>query len=260
MIDTHSHIYSAEFDDDRDQVMQRAADAGVTHIILPNENLDSVARLVATRDRYAGRISLALGLHPEEVHDNWSEVLDHMQPLLDQEPWVGIGEIGMDLYWDKTYRHEQMLTFERQLGWCVDRDLPFIMHCREALDEALDVLRQFDGQMPRGVFHCFTGTAAEVDRIRAVGDFAFGIGGVLTFKKSRLPEVLPVIGLEHILLETDAPYMAPVPHRGQRNESAYVADVARFMAQSLGIGVDEVDRVTTATARALFNLSQGFTS
>lgn len=255
MIDTHSHIYSAEFDDDRDQVVQRAVQAGVTHIILPNENLDSVPRLLDTAARYPGRISLALGLHPEEVHDDWDDVLRRMEPALDEHPWVAVGEVGVDLYWDKTFRRQQMQALERQLGWCCDRQLPFIVHCREALSEVLDVLRQFAGQMPRGVFHCFTGTAQDVDRIRDVGDFCFGIGGVLTFKKSRLPEVLPVIGLERILLETDSPYMAPVPHRGQRNESAYTADVARCMAQVLNVPLDEVDRATTATAIALFALT-----
>ena len=151
------------------------------------------------------RISLALGLHPEEVHDDWSDELDRMKPLLDEHAWVAIGEVGIDLYWDKTFRRQQMQALECQLGWCVDRKLPFIIHCREALDEVLDVLRQFTGQMPKGVFHCFTATASDVDRIRQVDDFYFGIGGVLTFKTSAPPEVLPVIGLDRILLETDAP-------------------------------------------------------
>lgn len=254
MIDTHSHIYSAEFDDDRDLVVQRAVNAGVTHIILPNENLDSVQRLLDTAASYPHNVSLALGLHPEEVHDDWADVLIRMEPLLDEHAWVAIGEVGIDLYWDKTFRHQQMQALDRQLSWCCDRKLPFIVHCREALDEVLDVLRQFSGQMPQGVFHCFTGTASDVERIRQVGDFYFGIGGVLTFKKSTLPQVLPVIGLDRIVLETDAPYMAPVPHRGKRNESAYVAAVAQCMAQVLGITLDKVDRMTTATARQLFNL------
>ncbi len=254
MIDTHSHIYSAEFDDDREQVMQRALDAGVTHIILPNEGPDSVSRLLDMQAQWPRHISLALGLHPEEVHDDWSNQLDRLEPQLDRHHWVAIGEVGIDLYWDKTYHHQQMQALERQLGWCVDRGLPFIIHCREALDATLDVLNQFRGQMPQGVFHCFTGTAHEVDRIRAVGDFYFGLGGVLTFKKSQLPLTVPVIGLDRILLETDAPYMAPVPHRGQRNESAYVADVARCLADVLALDLSTVDRVTTANATTLFPL------
>lgn len=254
MIDTHSHIYSAEFDDDRQQVMQRASDAGVTHIILPNENLGSVQLLLATQRQWPDHISLALGLHPEEVHDDWSDQLDRLEPLLDQHRWVAVGEVGIDLYWDKTYCRQQMHALERQLGWCCDRDLPFIIHCREALDEVLDVLGMFRGQMPRGVFHCFTGDAHDIDRIRAVGDFYFGIGGVLTFKKSTLPAVLPVITLERILLETDAPYMAPVPHRGKRNESAFVACVAQAAAQCLGTDLATVDRVTTDNAHSLFGV------
>ena len=251
MIDTHSHIYSAEFDDDRQEVMQRAVDAGVTHIVMPNENLESVQRLLDTYNRWPECVSLALGLHPEEVHDDWADVLDRLEPFFDQHPWVAIGEVGIDLYWDKTYRRQQMLALERQLAWCCARPLPVIIHCREALTEVLDVLGQFRGQMPQGVFHCFTGTPHEVDLIRQVGDFYFGIGGVLTFKKSTLPLTVPVIGLDRILLETDSPYMAPVPHRGKRNESAYVADVARCLATVLGTDLSTVDRITTDNAQRL---------
>lgn len=254
MIDSHSHIYSKEFDDDIEQVMQRAVAAGVNRIVLPNENLDSVQRLVKTQRQHPELIAIALGLHPEEVHDDWADILDRMAALLDEHSWVAVGEVGIDLYWDKSWRREQMLALERQLGWCCDRELPFVMHCREALDEVLDVLGNFRGQMPKGVFHCFTGTPREVDRIRQLGDFYFGIGGVLTFKKSTLPLTLPVIGLERIMLETDAPYMAPVPHRGKRNESAYVADVARCMAQHLNVTVEEVERITDHNATTLFGL------
>lgn len=254
MIDTHSHIYSSDFDDDREQVMLRASESGVTHIILPNENLESVARLLAMRDQYPQAISAAIGLHPEEVHDDWSDALDRMEPLLHKHPWVAIGEVGIDLYWDKTFRHQQMQALERQLGWCCDHNLPFIIHCREALDEVLDVLGCFTGQMPQGVFHCFTGTGHDVDKIRKCGDFYFGIGGVLTFKKSTLHEVLPIIGLGRILLETDSPYMAPVPHRGKRNESAFVVHVAQSIAQWLEMDVEQVDITTTHNAQTLFNL------
>lgn len=255
MIDSHSHIYSKEFEQDRDQVVQRAIEAGVRHIVLPNENNATVPLLVAMRERWPQHVSIAIGLHPEEVRHDWADELDRMEPLLHQQPWVAVGEVGIDLYWDRTYERQQVRALERQLGWCCDCGLPFVMHCRQALDQVLDVLGNFAGQMPDGVFHCFTGTAADVERIRRHGDFYFGIGGVLTFKKSELHQVLPIIGLDRIVLETDAPYMAPVPHRGKRNESAFVAAVAQSVARWMDIPLAEVERVTDANATTLFGLS-----
>ncbi|MBR1883313.1 MAG: TatD family hydrolase [Muribaculaceae bacterium] len=256
MIDSHSHIYAPEFDDDRDEMMARARAAGVSHIVLPNENLATVERLKAVRDRYPDYVSMALGLHPEEVRENWQEILDEMKLQLNQDHWVAIGEIGVDLYWDKTYREQQLEALDTQLRWCVERELPFIIHCREALDEILWVMDNFGTPLPQGVFHCFTGTVTDVEQVRRRGDFYFGVNGVVTFKKSTVHELLPIIGLDRILLETDAPYLAPVPHRGQRNESAWVAHVAQCVAQWLQTDLDVVAQVTTASATKLFHLSQ----
>lgn len=254
MIDTHSHIYCDAFDDDRDAVVARAQQAGVTHVILPNENLESVSLLSRMHEQYPRYTSLAIGLHPEEVKPGYRDVLAEMRPMLDSGDFIAVGEIGMDLYWDKTYRAEQMEALKIQLQWCQEKDLPFIMHCRDAMDEVIEVLDSLDGEIPRGVFHCFGGDANDVERLRQRGDFYFGIGGVVTFKKSTLPQLLPVIGLDRILLETDAPYMAPVPNRGKRNESSFIPFINDFIAQSLGITPQEVSDVTDQNARALFNL------
>lgn len=254
MIDTHSHIYCDAFDDDRDEVVARAREAGVNHIILPNENLDSLPLLRALHQRYPEYMSMAIGLHPEEVRPDYRAVLDAMRPMLDGGEFIAVGEIGMDLYWDKTYRREQMEALKIQLQWCQEKDLPFIMHCRDAMDEVIEVLDALEGKMPRGVFHCFGGDANDVERLRQRGDFYFGIGGVVTFKKSKLPQLLPIIGLDRILLETDAPYMAPVPNRGKRNESSFIPCINDFIAQVLATTPQEVSRITDVNARSLFRI------
>lgn len=253
MIDTHSHIYCDAFDDDRDEVVARAQQAGISHIILPNENLESVKLLRRLHDQYPGYTSMAMGLHPEEVRPDYREVLDAMRPMLDSGNYIAVGEIGMDLYWDKTYRTEQMDALAIQLQWCVDKDIPFIMHCRDGMDEILEVM---DGMetLPQGVFHCFGGDASDVERLRQRGDFYYGVGGVVTFKKSNLPAVLPAIGLERIVLETDAPFLAPVPMRGKRNESSYIPYINDFIATTLGVSPQEVSDVTDRNARTLFKL------
>ena len=254
MIDTHSHIYCDEFDDDRQQVVERALKAGVTHVILPNEGPASVERVKALHRAYPHCTSMALGLHPEEVKADFRDVLNGLRPMLDIDPYVAIGEIGMDLYWDKTYRDQQMEALDIQLRWCVEKGIPFIIHCREALDEILWVMDNFGKPLPAGVFHCFTGTVDDVERVRQRGDFYFGVNGVVTFKKSTVHELLPTIGLDRILLETDAPYLAPVPHRGKRNEPAYIALVRDCIASWLGVTPQTVEETTSVNAHNLFPL------
>ena len=254
MIDSHSHIYCDAFDEDREVVVQRAREAGVRHIILPNENLESVPRLVTMQAQYPEYISLALGLHPEEVHDDYLEVLTAMRPMLDQYSVVAVGEIGIDLYWDKTWHEQQRHALDIQLHWCHELDVPFIMHCREALDDILDVIDNLDCPVPQGVFHCFTGTPDDVERICRRGDFYFGVNGVVTFKKSTVSQLLPVIGLDRLLLETDAPYLTPMPHRGKRNESAYIPLVNDFIANALAISPEAVSVATDINAIRLFKI------
>lgn len=254
MIDSHSHIYCDAFDEDREVVVARAREAGVRHIILPNENLESVSRLAALHEQYPDYISMTLGLHPEDVHDDYLDVLEQMRPMLDRYPVVAIGEIGIDLYWDKTWREQQRRALEIQLHWCHERDLPFIIHCREGLDDILDVIDHLDCPVPRGVFHSFTGTPREVESIRERGGFYFGVNGIVTFKKSTVSQLLPVIGLDRLLLETDSPYLAPVPNRGKRNESANIPFINNFVAQSLGISPEEVSAATDRNVINLFRL------
>lgn len=255
MIDSHSHIYCDAFDEDRDAVITRAREAGVRHIILPNENVESIPRLAAMLERYPDYVSMTMGLHPEDVHDDYRAVLDTMRPMLDLYPVVAIGEIGIDLYWDKTWREQQHHALDVQLHWCHERDLPFIMHCRDALDDILDVIDHLDCPVPRGVFHSFTGTPDDVARIRERGDFYFGVNGIVTFKKSAVPQLLPVIGLDRLLLETDSPYLAPVPNRGKRNESANIPYINDFIAKSLGVSPQEVSAASDRNAARLFKLN-----
>ena len=254
MIDSHSHIYCREFNDDRDEAIARAREAGVQHIIMPNENLESVKYVVAARDAYPGYLSIALGLHPEDVDEGYEQQLAALRPLLDEYNPVAAGDIGIDLYWDKTWREQQMEALDTQLHWCKELDIPFIMHCRDALDEILSVMDNFGEALPQGVFHSFTGTPQEVELVRQRGDFYFGVNGIVTFKKSNVKDILPMVGLDRLLLETDSPYLAPVPHRGKRNESAFVAHVCDFVAQHLNVSNKEVEEATTRNAIALFKL------
>lgn len=254
MIDSHSHIYCREFNDDRDEAIARAQEAGVRHIIMPNENLESVQYVVAARDAYPGYMSIALGLHPEDVNEDYEQQLTALRPLLDQYHPVAVGEIGIDLYWDKTWREQQMEALDTQLHWCKELDIPFIIHCREALDEILSVMDNFGEPLPQGVFHSFTGTPEEVEKVRKRGDFYFGVNGIITFKKSNVKDILPVVGLNRLLLETDSPYLAPVPHRGKRNESANIPYICNFIADYMDISPEEVSQATDHNAIALFKI------
>ncbi len=255
MIDSHSHIYCEDFNTDRDQAIERARAVGVRHIVMPNENLESVQQVVATRDAHAGYMSIALGLHPEDVDASYEQVLAAMRPLLDEFQPVAVGEIGIDLYWDKTWREQQMAALDTQLHWCKDLNLPFIIHCREALDEILSVMVNFGESLPTGVFHSFTGTPDEVEQVRRRGDFYFGVNGIVTFKKSTVKEILPVVGVDRLLLETDSPYLAPVPNRGKRNESANIPYINNFIADYLGCTASEVSQATDRNAIELFKLN-----
>lgn len=256
LVDTHTHIYLPEEFQDADETVNRAVDAGVGHMIFPNVDMLTLAPMLALHERYPGLTSVAVGLHPTEVDGTFESVLDSMRGIIDNPPagLCAVGEIGIDLYWDATYRSEQREVFATQCRWAVEKGLPVIIHCREGLGDTLEVLSGLDTP-PHGVFHSFGGSVDDVDRIRNVGDFYFGINGIVTFKNSRLRDVLSYIGIDRILLETDSPYLAPVPHRGHRNESAYVALVARTVADALGLDYDEVCRRTTENAINLFGIT-----
>lgn len=256
MIDTHTHLYLEEFAPDKGAAVERALAAGVEAMVFPNVDRGTLEPMRGLHDDFPMQTYMAIGLHPTEV--TGEDVDAQLQFVVDElgsraTDYVAIGEIGIDLYWDKQYREQQLEVLSRQMAMAAVRDLPVIIHCREGLDEALAVIDGLE-KVPQGVFHSFGGAVEDVERIRERGDFYFGINGIVTFKNSKLRDVLPVIGLERILLETDAPYLAPVPHRGKRNESAYVVHTAGYIAATLGIAVEEVEAVTTASARRLFGI------
>lgn len=254
-IDTHSHIDGEEFAADRDEVIARAKAAGVSKIFVPAIDLASVESVLATCRRYLGYAYPMIGLHPEEVKADWREVLAQMKPILTNNTsprFIAIGEVGLDYYWSREFEHEQLEAFEEQVKWSIEYNLPLMIHCRKGQNEMVALLKHYERELPGGVFHCFTGNEREAAELLQFDKFVLGIGGVLTFKKSHLPEVLPTIPLDRIVLETDSPYMAPVPMRGQRNESAYVAYVLGKIAEVLNVTKEYVARVTTATAERIF--------
>lgn len=255
MIDTHTHLYLEEFAEDRNETMERAFMSGVDRMIFPNVDLKTIKPMLELQSRYPGRVFSAMGLHPTEVSDTWRNDILEIERLLfnGKNNFVAVGEIGIDLYWDKSFREEQMDAFRRQVDIAAALKLPVIIHCRDGLDETLQVLSSVK-EIPAGVFHSFGGTADDVRRIRSVGDFYFGVNGIVTFKNSKLREVLPEIGLNRILLETDSPYLAPVPKRGRRNESSYLPYIAATVADALGCSVSEAETATTRNAVALFGL------
>ncbi len=255
MTDTHSHIYGSEFQEDRAEAIQRAKDAGVQRILLPNINVDSIAPMLQTCEQNPGYCYPMMGLHPEDVREDWAEVLDGMRHLLEGKanPYIAVGEVGLDFYWDTTYGEQQLKAFSQQVQWALDFNLPLVIHTRSAHREVVDVLSGFPVERLTGVFHCFGGTLQEAEELlETFPGFCLGIGGVLTYKKSTLPEVARQVPLERIVLETDAPYLAPVPYRGKRNESAYVMATAQRLAQERNISIEEVKSVTEANVLRLF--------
>ena len=274
VIDTHCHLDGEEFAADRDEVVARAREAGVERVFIPAIDLKSCQTVLDTCRHYPGYCFPMLGLHPEEVHSDWPAQLAAIRQLLDQsilnpqpsslishssylkpQKTLAIGEVGLDFYWSREFEHEQQQAFEEQVRWSVETHLPLMIHCRKAQNEMVAILKRYKDQLPGGVFHCFTGNEQEARELLQFDRFVLGVGGVLTFKKSHLPQVLPaVVPLDRIVLETDAPYMAPVPHRGQRNEPAFVADVLRCMAQAYGITPEELSIRTNENVQRIFSV------
>lgn len=252
MIDTHSHIYSEEFDDDRDEMLQRAKDAGVSAIILPSIDSDSFQRMTDLETSNPNYCFAAIGLHPTSVKDDYLQELELVESELKRRKYIAIGEIGIDLYWDKTFYKEQLYAFQKQVEWALEYNLPIIVHVRDSHKETIEAFMLYKGKGLKGVFHCFTGTKKEADEIMALGDFKLGIGGVVTFKNSGLAENLKEIPLEKLVLETDAPYLAPTPYRGKRNEPAYTALIRDKLAEIYSKTPEEIDLITTKSAKELF--------
>lgn len=253
MIDTHTHLYLPEFEEGGDVAVERGIAAGVEGFMMPNVDLDTVAPMVSLQSRFSGRIKIAMGLHPTSVDEGFRDALEKIKTFLDSHDCSAIGEVGIDLYWDRKFRDEQMIVFAEQLKWAGERSLPVIIHCREALDEVLEVAGGYEGQLPPLLFHSFTGSIDNVRRIREMQDAYFGINGVVTFKNAEgLRAALPEIGLDRIVLETDSPYLAPVPHRGKRNESAYIVKVCEKVAEIFETDAEAVERRTTENAVGIF--------
>ena len=257
-IDTHTHIDGTEFDADRAEVISRAKAAGVTKMFVPAIDLKSVDTVLRVCRDNSGYAYPMIGLHPEEVKEDWQEQLHAMRQMLqDSHPFIAIGEVGLDYYWSREYADEQLEAFEEQVKWSIETHLPLMIHCRKAQNEMVALLRKYKDQLPGGVFHCFTGNAHEAEELMTFPRFVLGIGGVSTFKSSHLREDLPAaVPLDRIVLETDSPYMAPVPLRGQRNESAFLPHVIKTLAASYGVSEDEVAQTTTRTALAVFPLAR----
>ncbi len=254
IIDTHSHIYSEEFDNDIDEVIARARAAGVEKILLPNVDVSSLPRLHNTAGRYKDYCIPMMGLHPTSVDENWQSELDTIKKQLELRPYIAIGEIGIDLYWDKTFQQEQKYIFEEQLRWSIQYNLPVAIHSRDAIAECIECVRNVGAEKLRGVFHSFGGSIEELQGIMSLENFLLGINGVVTFKNSTLSTVLKQTDLTRIVVETDAPYLSPVPYRGKRNESSYTLFVVQKLAEIYGITAGEIGEITTNNAKRLFNL------
>ena len=254
LIDTHTHIYAAAFDEDREEAIKRAIAAGVLKLILPAIDSKTTAIMHEVKRNYPDHVYLMMGLHPTHVGLNLEEELAHVKKQLDAHSFVAVGEIGMDLYWDKTFQSQQQDAFARQIHWALEADLPIVIHCRDAFDPIFEVLEGVNDDRLRGVFHCFSGTNEDAQRALSL-NFYLGIGGVVTFKNGKIHQFLADFPIEKMLLETDSPYLAPTPHRGKRNESAYLPIVAKKMAELFGTTSSEVARITSKNAQKLFDLS-----
>jgi len=250
-VDSHSHIYSEEFSSDRNEVIARALKAGVNKIVLPNIDSSTIKPMLDLADSDPNLFIPLIGLHPTSVKEDFRKELEIMEYWFNKRKFAGIGEIGIDLYWDKTFINEQIEAFRIQIGWAKKNRIPIIIHVRDSFQEVFDVLQQENEESLTGVFHSFTGNAEQAAQVIDLG-FKIGIGGIVTFKNSGLDAVIQNIDLHHVLLETDSPWLAPVPHRGRRNESAFITAVAAKIASLQGISIEEVARITTQNTQQLF--------
>lgn len=257
MIDTHSHLFVEEFAEDLPAVVERARTAGVVRICMPNIDDTTVDDMLKVCAEYKDYCYPLLGYHPTSVAADYAPKLSAMKRLLsDNHPYIGIGEVGMDLYWDKTYLKEQQAALDEQVQWALEYDLPLVIHCREAFPELFEVMEPYKNTALSGIFHSFTGTADEALQVMEYSRFMLGINGVVTFKKSTLPQILSLVPIDRIVLETDSPYLAPVPFRGKRNESSYIKSVALKLAEIYGLNFPEVDRITTDNALKVFKMAE----
>ncbi len=254
-VDTHTHLFSPSFEEDRTEIVQRAIKAGVKTMLLPNIDVESIEPMYNLCAQFPQNCFPMMGLHPGSVDEKWEENLEVIRKNLFERKNCAVGEIGMDLYWDKTFVNEQAEAFRRQVNWAKELNLPIVIHAREAFDEIFAIVDELNDERLTGVFHCFTGTLEQAKKIQNYGGFKLGIGGVLTYKKAGLDEILKDVDMSELILETDSPYLPPTPHRGKRNESAYLLHVAEKLADVKGISLAEVAKITSKNANELFKLS-----
>ena len=251
--DTHTHLYSEEFQADQAEMMQRALAAGVSQFFVPAIDSSCTQAMYGLEALYPEQVFLMMGLHPTYVKDNYEDELAHVERQLNERKFYAIGEIGIDLYWDKTHIEEQKIAFRTQIQWAKKYKLPIVIHCREAFDEIFAVLESEKGTDLFGIFHCFTGTKAQA--LQAISyNMKLGIGGVATFKNGKIDQFLHEIPVQHLVLETDAPYLAPAPHRGKRNESAYIPVVAQKLTEIYGLPIDKIAQITTQNSKDVFGI------
>jgi len=251
IIDTHCHLYAEEFNQDIDAVIEQAKAEGVTKFYLPAIDSESLEAMLALEKKFPNECIAMMGLHPCYVKENYKEELDIVYQQLQQRSFAAIGEIGLDFYWDKTFINQQYDAFEKQMQWALEKQLPIVIHTRNAMQETINAVKLFANKGVKGIFHCFSGSYESAKQIIDLG-FLLGIGGVITYKNAGLPEVIAKIGLEHLVLETDAPYLSPVPFRGKRNESSYLKYIVAKIAETKQCSAEEVATITTANAQRLF--------
>jgi TatD DNase family protein len=252
LTDTHTHLFATEFDTDRAEIINRALEKGVTRFFLPNIDADSIQPMLAMCDAFHDKCFPMMGLHPCSVFANYEEQLAVIKEWLSNDKFYAVGEIGIDLYHDTTFAEQQKIAFRTQIEWAKEAELPIVIHCRNSFNEVMEIVTDMKDARLKGIFHCFSGTIEDAQRILALGDFKIGIGGAVTYKNSTLPHVISQISLEHIVLETDSPYLTPVPFRGNRNESANIYYVAEKLADIYKLPIEEIAEVTTKNSIKVF--------
>jgi len=253
LIDTHTHLYLPEFDSDRDEMINRAVSCGVEKLLMPNIDIHTVGPMLSAADRYKDICYPMIGLHPTSVKDDFLLQLDELEKVAAEHKFIAIGEIGIDMFWDKTHLNEQKAALIRQVAFAISAELPVVIHSRDSIKEVFSVLDEFSGEKLKGVFHAFSGDLKDAAKATGMG-FKLGIGGPLTFKNSELDIIAKEIGIEHLILETDSPYLSPVPFRGKRNESSYICIINKKLAEIFGMKEEEVADVTFENSCKLFNL------
>lgn len=251
--DTHTHLYSEQFDVDRNEMMTRAKEVGVSRFFIPAIDSSYTESMFNLESEYPKDVFLMMGLHPTSVKENYREELAHVKKWIDKRSFYAIGEIGIDLYWDKSFLAQQQEAFRTQIQWAKEKKLPIIIHCRDAFDEIFDVLETEKGDDLFGIFHCFTGTLEQAQKAISY-NMKLGIGGVVTFKNGKIDQFLDQINIKHIVLETDSPYLAPTPYRGKRNESSYISQVVKKLASIYQISFEEIAKITTQNSKDIFGI------